>query len=232
MDVDFTLASGKTLTISGTGTLTINPAKTLTIAGTADFGGKSVTLKSDATGTAALGQITGTLTNATNLTVERYIPAKRKYRFLACPVVGAKAVHWRDNGGTTPGIGTHITGNINGGINFDASTTNSPSAFWYDEVNAGNFTTVGSGATSDPGWTAFTDGNTQDLTNGKGFRIFVRGDRTISLTSGAVAANNTTLSVTGAYPANSVTIATSKTGINDNSGFNLVGNPYPATIDF
>ena len=232
MDVDYTLASGRTLTISGTGTLTINPTKTLTIAGTADFGGKSVTLKSDNTGTAAIGQITGTLSNATNLTVERYIPALRKFRFLAAPVVGATAANWRNNGTNTAGIGTQITGGTVGN-NFDQSTTNAASAFWYNEVNAGSDVTVGSGATSDPGWTAFANGNTEALTNGKGFRILVRGDRTISLDgTGSVTPTNTTLSVTGTYPANSVSIATTKTNSNTNSGFNLVGNPYPATIDW
>ena len=231
LDIDYTLASGRTLTISGTGTLTINPTKTLTIAGSADFGGKLVTLKSDATGTAAIGQITGTLSNATNITVERYIPANRKYRFLASPVVGATAVNWRNNGTNTAGIGTHITGGTVGN-NFDQSTLNAPSAFWYNEVNAGSLTDVGSSASNDPGWTAFTNGNTQDLTNGKGFRIFVRGDRTLSLTGSIPTANNTTLSVTGTYPGASVSIATTKTNSNTNSGFNLVGNPYPATIDW
>ncbi len=232
MDVDYTLASGRTLTISGTGTLTINPTRTLTIAGTADFGGNSVTLKSDASGTAAIGQITGTLSNATNLIVERYIPALRKFRFLAAPVIGATAANWRNNGTNTVGIGTHITGNTVGN-NFDQSTTNAASAFWYNEVSAGSDVTVGSGATSDPGWTAFANGNTEALTNGKGFRILIRGDRTISLDgSGSVTPTNTTLSVTGTYPANSVSIATTKTNSNTNSGFNLVGNPYPATIDW
>ena len=231
MDVDFTLASGRTLTISGTGTLTINPTRTLTIAGTADFGDKAVTLKSDNTGTAAIGQITGTLSNATNLTVERYIPALRKFRFLAAPVVGATAANWRNNGTNTAGIGTHITGGV--GNNFDQSTTNAASAFWYNEVNAGSDVTVGSGATSDPGWTAFANGNTEALTNGKGFRILVRGDRTISLDgTGSVTPTNTTLSVTGTYPGASVSIATTKTNSNTNSGYNLVGNPYPATIDW
>jgi hypothetical protein len=98
---------------------------------------------------------------------------------------------------------------------------------------AGSDVTVGSGATSDLGWTAFANGNTEVLTNGKGFRILVRGDRTISLDgSGSTTPTNTTLSVTGTYPANSVSIATTKTNSNTNSGFNLVGNPYPATIDW
>ena len=232
IDIDYTLASGRTLTISGTGSLTINPTQTLTIAGTADFGGKSVTLKSDATGTAAIGQITGTLSNASNLTVERYIPALRKFRFLASPVVGATAANWRNNGTNTAGIGTQITGGTTLN-NFDQSTTNAASAFWYNEVNAGSDVTVGSGATSDPGWTAFANGNTEALTNGKGFRILVRGDRTISLDgTGSVTPTNTTLSVTGTYPGASVSIATTKTNSNTNSGFNLVGNPYPATIDW
>ena len=231
MDVDYTLASGRTLTLSGTGTLTINPTRTLTIAGTANFGDKAVTLKSDNTGTAAIGQITGTLSNATNLTVERYIPALRKFRFLASPVVGATAANWRNNGTNTAGIGTHITGGV--GNNFDQSTTNAASAFWYNELLAGSDVTVGSGATSDPGWTAFANGNTEALTNGKGFRILVRGDRTISLDGlGSVTPTNTTLSVTGSYVGASKTIATTKTNSNTNSGFNLVGNPYPATIDW
>ena len=156
----------------------------------------------------------------------------RKFRFLAAPVVDATSANWRNNGTNTAGIGTHITGGTTLN-NFDQSTTNAASAFGYNEVLAGNDVTVGSGATSDPGWTAFTDGNTEALTNGKGFRVFVRGDRTISLDgSGSVTPTNTTLSVTGTYPANSVSIATTKTNSNTNSGFNLVGNPYPATIDW
>jgi len=225
MDVDYTLASGRTLTISGNTSLIVPTGKTLTIANGATF-----TLKSDANGTASIANSAGTITG--NITVERYIPALRKFRFLASPVVGATAANWRNNGINTAGIGTQITGNLGAANNFDPSTTNSANAFGYNEALAGSDVTVGSGATSDPGWTAFTDGNTQALTNGKGFRILVRGDRTISLTGGVATPTNTTLSVTGTYPGASVSIATTKTNSNTNSGFNLVGNPYPATIDW
>ncbi len=224
MDVDYTLASGRTLTISGNTSLIVPTGKTLTIANGATF-----TLKSDVNGTASIANSAGTITG--NITVERYIPALRKFRFLASPVVGATAANWRNNGTNTAGIGTQITGGTVGN-NFDQSTTNSASAFGYNELLAGSDVTVGSGATSDPGWTAFTDGNTQALTNGKGFRVLVRGDRTISLTGGVATPTNTTLSVTGTYPGASVSIATTKTNSNTNSGFNLVGNPYPATIDW
>jgi chondroitin-sulfate-ABC endolyase/exolyase len=88
LDTNFTLAAGKTLTISGTGTLTIDPTSRLTIAGYADFGGKPVILKSTNLGTATIGQVTGTLTGATNVTVERYIPAKRAWRAITAPLKG------------------------------------------------------------------------------------------------------------------------------------------------
>jgi hypothetical protein len=88
LDTNFTLATGQKLTLSGTGTLTINPTSRLTIAGYADFGGKPVTFKSTSAGTATLGQITGTLTRATNVTIERYIPAKRAWRAITAPLKG------------------------------------------------------------------------------------------------------------------------------------------------
>jgi hypothetical protein len=92
LDTNFTLATGQKLTLSGTGTLIINPTSRLTIAGYADFGGKPVTFKSTSAGTATLGQITGTLTGATNVTIERYIPAKRAWRAITAPLKG-----WNDS---------------------------------------------------------------------------------------------------------------------------------------
>jgi hypothetical protein len=234
---NITIATGGTFTLpaSGSGVYTFSAGNIFThlnaTASSCNFNDRSITLKSDATGTAGFGTFASTPLNATNITVERYIPALRKFRFLAAPVVGATAANWRNNGTNTAGIGTHITGGV--GNNFDQSTTNAASAFWYNELLAGSDVTVGSGATSDPGWTAFANGNTEALTNGKGFRILVRGDRTISLDgTGSVTPTNTTLSVTGSYVGASKTIATTKTNSNTNSGFNLVGNPYPATIDW
>ncbi len=88
LDTNFTVAAGQKLTLSGTGTLTINPTSILTIAGYADFGGKLVTFKSTSSGTATLGQVTGTLTGETNVTVERFIPAKRAWRAITAPLKG------------------------------------------------------------------------------------------------------------------------------------------------
>ena len=223
LDINLTLQSGVSLVLSGTGSLVIDPTKSLTIAGTADFGGKLVTLKSDTFGTAAIGQITGTLNGASNITVERYIPANgRRYRYLASPVVGGTSLQWRDNAGSTPGRGTHITGGTNSAF-YDVSTTPQPSAFKYTESlsTATNINTC---------WEAI-DGNTA-LANGKGYRLFVRGDRTIDITLTINNVNNaTTLWVNGAYPSGTRNLPVSYTA-GKGDGWNLVGNPYPCTIDY
>jgi hypothetical protein len=145
--------------------------------------------------------------------------------------VGATAAHWRDNGGSNAGIGTHITGTGGATNNFDVSTTNAPSAFTYTEANGEVINTTIGGA-NNAGWTAFTSG-TQALTNGQGFRILVRGDRTLSLTtSPAPAANTTTLSVTGTYPSSPVVINVTRAADVAGKGWSLVGNPYPSTISW
>jgi hypothetical protein len=219
LDINLTLQSGVSLVLSGTGSLVIDPTKSFTIAGTADFGGKLVTLKSDTFGTGAIGQVTGSLINATNLTVERYIPANgRRFRFLASPVVGGTSLEWRDNVGSTPGRGTQITG---AGA-ADASLTGNPSAYKYTE-DLSTATTIGQC------WEAI-DGNT-NLVNGKGYRVLVRGDRSISLTTLNSDNNATTLWVNGAYPTGIITLPVSYT-TGKGEGWNLVGNPYPCTIDY
>ncbi len=83
LNTDFTVAGS--LIMTATSTLTVNPTRTLTIIGTANFAGQSVTFLSDGTGTASLGQVSGTLTGATNVTVERYIPNNgfRSWRLLS-----------------------------------------------------------------------------------------------------------------------------------------------------
>lgn len=226
MDVSHTLAAGRTLTISGTGTLTINPGITLSIAGTADFGGKSVIFKSDATGSARLAQVTGTLLGATNVKVERYIPlGKRAYRFLAPGVTTTNYIsnNWQ--------LATHITGSTTGANGFDQTGSGSPSMYTYNNQ-------VGTGT----GWTAIANTNATNLEAEKGYRLLVRGDRTPALLTTAAADNmNTaiTLSATGTLKTGDVTINASSTPVAINNtnnattnGFSLVGNPYVSPIDW
>lgn len=198
-------------------------------------------LKANANGTARIGESAGLIDG--EYTAETYLPATgRKYRFLASPVVGATPKHWMNfnSSSSIANVGIQITGTGGTSKGFDNSTNNNPSAFWYDEQNAGNDTTIGSGNSTDPGWTAITSG-TQTLENGIGYRVLVRGDRTISLTSSTPGTiNPTTIWAKGTYPGYSssssssqpVTINVTNSSTNKNSGINFIGNPYPSSIDW
>jgi hypothetical protein len=221
MDVDVTIPAGKNLTLTG-GELTIAPGKVLTIAGTANFGGRPVTFESNATGTAMLGTLTGTLTGATNVKVERYIPSgKRAFRLLSPAVTTTTFIsgNWQGQ--------THITGGASGG--FDATETNNPSMYTYNNL-----------APSGTGWTAIANTNNTNLTAGVGYRVLIRGDRNVNLTVASQANMNaaTTLSATGTLRTGTVTLDASSTPAINNTantttlGYSLVGNPYQSAVDW
>jgi hypothetical protein len=176
----------------------------------------NMTFKSDATGTAAFGTLGGTFTTVSGTsTVERYIPAKRAYRFLSSSVTTATTINqnWQENGGTTAGLGTHITGAGGATNGFDATTTDNPSLFTINH--------------STGAWEAVTNTNSNTLSAGTAYRLMVRGDRTISLATNAPTATVTTLRATGIlYTGNYPTT------LNQSSaGYSFVGNPYQAPVD-
>jgi hypothetical protein len=85
LDVDYEIPTSYSLTLSGTGTLTINPGKKLTVTGNADFGGNSVIVASDASGSGAIVLNGGTLSNASNVTLQQWMTAQRAWRVLSNP---------------------------------------------------------------------------------------------------------------------------------------------------
>jgi hypothetical protein len=205
-----------------------------------------LTLKSNEYGTAMIGANPGTVAfdasgNTGTLLVENYIPylnRGRQYRFLASPVSGGVFLQWRDSLNSRTGRGTHITGKQAGSAanDFDESTTNHPSAFLYDETKAGSVTGIGtnSGAAEDAGWVRFSQANSNTIENGKGYRILIRGDRTIDLTSSGsnFSPNNTTIQTRGGYVAGPTDVTITNSGSNANNGINLIGNPYACAIDW
>ncbi|MEN9323162.1 MAG: hypothetical protein RL699_942 [Bacteroidota bacterium] len=223
LDVNFTVAG--TLTISGTGGLVVNPLKKLSISGTANFGGKSVVLQSDATGDAILGQITGTLSNASNVTVERYIPqGKRASRFITPGVTTTTFIagNWQ--------LATHITGSTTGAGGFDVTASGNPSLFTYNNT-----------AASGTGWTPISNTDATNLKAAEGYRLLIRGDRTPTLiTNASEATMNTaiTLRATGQVKTGQVVFnSSSSPAINSTTnsttnGFSLVGNPYVSPVDW
>lgn len=211
LDVNHTLNSGSTLTLSGTASLTINPNAILTIAGSADFGGKSVTLKSDATGTAAIGQVTGSLTGATNVTVERYIPAKRAWRALTAPLKGSNTslyASWQ-NGGVSASpfnTGVELWGPSGTGMVIGPA------------YNIRQYTTSG--------WADVTNTQSANLfssTANNAYMVFVTGGYgSNNIGNGQSAA--TTLKATGQLITGTVNYSLSSTN------HTLIGNPYASPI--
>lgn len=227
LDMNYIVGRSKNFTITGTGTLTINAGKIFSVEGTANFGGKAVVLKSTSQGTASIGQIIGTLTGATNVTVERYIGnSKRAWRILTIPVTGTtirqawagRAANGNVPTGETAGSGTLLTGHFytNGttsaaaGYDWFTANVNQPSNIrFYSFVN-------GAGS-----WASAT--NTPNVLNApdkQGYMVFIRGDRTIASGTNA---SNTTLRPTGTLKTGNQTVAV-------NEQYVVVGNPYASAI--
>jgi len=224
-----TIASGSTTV---TGTLSITSG-TLTTNGL-------LTIRSDASGTGRIAQLTGTPISG-NVTIERYIPAKaaRKWSFLACPVNGNTIRNgWQDDIFITgAGTGTYVCGDGSAGSwynsnGFDHTITRAPSMWTYNSVQVN-----GSRWVSVPNTTA------TNLTPGTGYRLNVRGSRGINNINCANQLYNanppgpaaTTLSVTGTIRQGSVTVPVfGRTAYNASGGsgnaYTLIGNPYASEV--
>ena len=201
----------KDLTINSGKTLTIGAGKKLIVAGNLINNG-TIVFKSDASGTAMFDVFNGSQTGTGVVTAERYIPAKRAFRFISAPVTTTTTIkqNWQENAGSTAGLGTHITGTGGATNGFDATETNNPSLFTFT-----------SGA-----WAAVSNTNVNVLTAGTPYRLMVRGDRTTDLTTNTPTATATTLRATGTLKTGNMTVTL---GSNAND-FNFVANPYQAPI--
>jgi hypothetical protein len=174
----------------------------------------ALTLKSTAASTAQVAESAGAILG--NVTVERYIPARRAFRFLSAPTTGGTInSNWQEGAPATDpvGLGTDITGNGGAANGFDVSGSNNPSLFTHNNVTAT--------------WEAVTSTNST-LTAGTPYRILIRGDRTVNQASNGAAPTETTLRSTGTLVTGPVLV----TGLNPaGGGFSFVGNPYQATVD-
>ncbi|MGJ8683073.1 MAG: T9SS type A sorting domain-containing protein [Nonlabens sp.] len=212
---DIIINEGKTLTIDASNKLQVNG--NLVNSGTIVF-------KSDASGTAQFDTFNGALTGEGKVTVERFIPlGKRAFRMLT-PSVNTTdfiADNWQQ--------GTQITGSLTGANGFDTSGSGNPSMFLFN-----NEQTTGSG------WDAIESTNTTRLNAGQGYRIMIRGDRTLDLTQPALANMNTAvvLPATGTMVTGDITFDTSSSPPMNNTtnpetgGFSFIGNPYISPVNW
>ena len=217
LNTNFT--SSGNITLSGTGGLIIAPRQILTISGTTNFGGRPVTISSDTTGSGAIGQLTGTLTGATNVTVERFIPASRSWRSLTAPLTGSSNnsvfYNWQNNGAVN-GAGAIIW--RKGGGPGLASGGSGASMLRYDSENNT--------------WLEVTNTQTEPLftnTQNNAFLMFVSGPYNTLGNYITKDAASTTLRATGTLRQG--TIDFSLSGSNKKR-LALVGNPYASSVLF
>ncbi|WP_130735756.1 T9SS type A sorting domain-containing protein [Flavobacterium sp. J27] len=181
---------------------------------------KILTLKSNALTTAVVAPVVGGATISGIVEVERFVPAKRAFRFLSSSVTSTTTVkeNWQENGVNTPGWGTHITGGGNVSANqtasgFDVTNTGNPSLFTYDNSNQI--------------WNSVSN-TSSTIAAGTPYRILVRGDRTISLATNTPTPTNTTLRVKGSLVTGNFAVTNLSAVAN---GYSFVGNPYQCPVD-
>ncbi len=205
-----TVMSGATLNVEGV----------LTINGDLTNNGQLVFVSS-ATGNGELGPVSASSTITGNATVQRYMKNKRSYRMVSSAVTTTNSIHnnWQEGATSNtnnpaPGFGTHITGRTTDQANgFDGTSTGNPSMF---TVNV---------ATQQ--FQAIANTHPSTLTAGKGYLLFVRGDRSIDLTNN-LASSATVLRATGSLATGNKT-QNFADAVNGN--FVMFGNPYQSTVN-
>lgn len=207
------------ITLSGTAVLAPNTFLEIK-GGTTNFNSRSVTLQSSADGTASIGNIIGGLINATNVTVECFIPSnnRKQYTLIGSPVTSTINAGWQETNATVANYGTHITGGVTQGINgFDGPSTSRASIFYYDDTKLAGTK-----------WTALTSTLTAaSIAPTKGYLVFVRGDRSENRPATANS-SNTTLRATGILGQGAISPTLLATAYK----YTLIANPYPCAIDW
>lgn len=177
----------------------------------------SLYLTSGPATTAMVDQVTGSVVGS--VTVERFIPARRAFRFLTSSVnAGTIRTNWQENGAEVSGYGTDITGTSPITNGFDPTNSNNASMFNYDNLNTGTSSS----------WNAVTNTNNTNLVAGHPYRIMVRGDRTVDLSDNEATPSDTRIRTVGNLVTGSVVV----NNLNPVDGkASFVGNPYQAPVN-
>lgn len=233
----------KALTINNTAGVTVNDTVKLTDVLTVSNGnlvsGGFLTLKSYDISTARVARVTSLAADPItgNVIVERFIAAKRAFRFLTAPVntTGSIRDNWMEgvnNPNTTsgninpvPGFGTHISGRGGHLNNFDETISNNPSLLIYNNQSQA--------------WTAVPNPN-GTFKAGSAYSIVIRGNRTTNLNSDTPPASPTTLRAKGTLVTGTVVLKASGAGgsagmpeLSAAAGaYTFIANPYASPVDW
>ncbi len=238
---DVVMSGSAAQSIKGTGSitnLTVNNGNSVSVDGEQDITNMltltsgnlitnaNLTLKSNASGTAQIDNLNGnTITG--DVTVERFVPAgdnnRRVFRLLASPAnsTGTIRDNWQEGASNNtdnpnPGFGTHITGStVDGDNGFDGTVSGETSLKVFDNATQT--------------WSDIDNTDNTSLEAGHGYALFVRGDRSVDLTSSSQTPTNTILRATGDLVTNNFDVSSDlATGVGE---YSLVGNPYQSIID-
>ncbi|PQJ09142.1 hypothetical protein CJD36_020325 [Flavipsychrobacter stenotrophus] len=160
--------------------------------------------------------------------VDQYVMGGlRRYRFFAHPFSDKLSLSQ-----LKPYI--DITGSGGAANGFTSTTTNAPSAFRLDPY------TENSSLGYDPGWKPFTKINISAVDSnkvhpGQGIRLFFRGAKGEGLgylgATGGYTPSPTTFKMLGPVNQGDVSIPLAQGLIDTIQDFNMVGNPYPSSVD-
>ena len=173
-------------------------------AGAVSNTGASVVLISDAVRTAQMDDI-GSGSYSGDMTVQRYISkSEQTFSSIASPVSGTTLATWKLNGVVFSGF----------------SNSDFPTFPW---INCYQYNETSHGSDKDAGWSAATDISNATGSDNTYKAHYVYMDTTVF-----------NLSVTGTPTTGAVTVPLDYTNGGDatQDGWNLIGNPYPCTIDF
>lgn len=227
---NFTINNGSSATLGDSLNITAGTATntfgTVVANGTLNAGGY-LTLKSNPFGDAIIGNSAGTINDS--VTIERYIPARRAWRFLSVPVNSNQSINksWQEGAipnsdihtqnNPKPGFGTEITYNNLPVSGYDVNTTLNPSIkYWDSSANT---------------WK--TNNTTFEPINSHGaYCLFIRGSRAVDLSLATTAsADATVLRLRGKLNETNGQSITISSGTSAKNSYFFVGNPYASPIN-
>lgn len=181
---------------------------------------KALTFVSDQSYTARLGIVPSGSVISGNMNMQRFVPAKKAYRFFSTAVQGNNLTKLKND--------IFLT-NLTNDRGFDVSSRPIPSVYWYVESITGGLNS---------GW-RYASTITSNLVVGRGYNIFVKGSRADDINSSnssAITASGSNVVINSIGTPNYGDINLNPTFTNSAGitadGWNLVGNPYASEIDW
>ena len=240
-----TMQSG-TFNLASTGVLTMSGSNTQLAAGSGIF-----TLLSDASSTATVAAIPSGCSITGMVNAQRYISNYRGWRFLSSPVYAGTDSHSNKicsinylknsiyvSGPTGTAGGFDWTGNFSIALYRE---DNKPDYNTFSNTNFRGFSNI----LTDPTYSIYLENGTYSIPQANGYQVFIRGDRALTDPATAkLASTSSAVTVTASGAVNqgqvkfvswytpgstSLSFSNATSGL---KGFNLVGNPYPSSIDW